>query len=68
MNDAVDVRPAVAAFGDEPLRRAPAAFEEAAPVGAFQFADEFAVAGAAQFMHRREINARIRVHEEPAVG
>ena len=55
---------AVAAFGDEALRPAPAGGEQRVDVGAFEFADALAVGGAAQFDDRRLIDARPCVDEE----
>ena len=66
--DAVDVGLAIAAFGDEAFGHGPASGEEFGSIGFFQFADEAAIAAAAQFVDGRHIGAGPGVDEAAAVG
>ena len=68
-DDAPDVGLAVAALGDEHLERLPARSRSAPTMSAFfQLADELAVVGAAQLVHRRHIDAAVGVDQVLSIG
>ena len=63
-----DVGLVVATFGRESFGWLPTGGEQRGPVGSFEFTDQRSVFRATQFRDRRQIDSRVHVDQQLAIG